>query len=76
MATTEARTAARSSGSQSGKVTPRKALLHPKLPDQDKIKKIYKAIESKDERLELNMYIVGENSAEEEPALAEGSQES
>ena len=28
-------------GLASGKVTPKKALLHPKLPDQDKVKKIY-----------------------------------
>ena len=33
-------------------------------------------IESKDERLELNLYIVGEDSAETEGAMAEGSGES
>ena len=63
-------------GLQSGKVTPRKALLHPKLPDQDQVKRIYKEIETADERIELNLYIVGENSEEEEGAMAEGSQES
>jgi succinate dehydrogenase / fumarate reductase iron-sulfur subunit len=66
-------TAAR--GLKSGKVTARKALLHPKLPDQDRVKKIVKAIESKDERVELNLYIVGDNADEEEGAMAEGSQE-
>ena len=50
-------------GLKSGKVTPRKALLHPKLPDQDKVKKIFKEIHSHDERLELNLYIVGEGDA-------------
>jgi len=53
-------------GLRSGKVTPRKALLHPKLPDQDQVRRIYKEIHSKDERLELNMYIVGENADYEE----------
>jgi succinate dehydrogenase / fumarate reductase, iron-sulfur subunit len=47
-------------GLKSGKVSPKKALLHPKLPDQDKVRRIFKEIESKDERLELNLYIVGE----------------
>jgi hypothetical protein len=32
-------------------------------------------IESKDERLELNLYIVGEQGDESEGAMAEGSQE-
>ncbi|MGI8844931.1 MAG: succinate dehydrogenase/fumarate reductase iron-sulfur subunit [Thermoleophilaceae bacterium] len=62
-------------GLRSGKITPKKALLHPKLPEQDQVRRIYKEIESKDERLELNMYIVGENAQEEEGAMAEGSEE-
>jgi succinate dehydrogenase / fumarate reductase iron-sulfur subunit len=49
---------------RSGKVTPRKALLHPKLPDQSQVRRIFKTIESKDERLELNLYIVGEGGGE------------
>ena len=53
-------------GLKSGKVTPRKALLHPKLPDQDKVKKIFKEVHSHDERLELNLYIVGEGDVEPE----------
>jgi succinate dehydrogenase / fumarate reductase iron-sulfur subunit len=62
-------------GLTSGKVAPMKAIRHHKLPDQSEIKRIYKAIESKDERLELNLYIVGEASGDEEGAMAEGSQE-
>jgi succinate dehydrogenase / fumarate reductase iron-sulfur subunit len=62
-------------GVTSGKVSPAKALIHHKLPDQKQIKRIYKEIESKDERLELNLYIVGESGGEEEGAMAEGSQE-
>jgi succinate dehydrogenase / fumarate reductase, iron-sulfur subunit len=64
------------SGLRSGKVTPRKALMHPKLPDQKQVRRIFKEIESKDERLELNLYIVGEEAGQEEGAMAEGSQES
>jgi succinate dehydrogenase / fumarate reductase iron-sulfur subunit len=52
-------------GLRAGKITPKKALLHPKLPDQDQVKRIYKEIESKDERLELNLYIIGENAEDE-----------
>jgi succinate dehydrogenase / fumarate reductase iron-sulfur subunit len=63
-------------GLKSGKVSPAKALWHHKLPDQGKVKKIFEEIESKDERLELNLYIVAENSGDEEGAMAEGSQES
>ena len=63
-------------GLRSGKVTPRKALRHPKLPDQDQVRRIFKEIESKDERLELNLYIVGEHGDEEQGAMAEASQES
>jgi len=62
-------------GLKSGKVTPRKALLHPKLPDQDSVRRIFKEIHSKDERLELNMYIVGEDSEEEQPSPADVGQE-
>ncbi|MDQ3644214.1 MAG: hypothetical protein M3356_01725, partial [Actinomycetota bacterium] len=62
-------------GLKSGKVAPKKLLFHPKLPDQDNVRKIYKEIESQDERLELNLYIVGEDPADEEGAMAEGSGE-
>jgi succinate dehydrogenase / fumarate reductase iron-sulfur subunit len=62
--TRELPTAAR--GLRSGKVTPRKALLHPKLPDQKNVRKIFHEIESHDERIELNLYIVGEMAEETE----------
>jgi succinate dehydrogenase / fumarate reductase iron-sulfur subunit len=66
-------TAAR--GLKSGKVNPVKAIIHKKLPDQKQIKRIYEEVESKDERLELNLYIVGESGGDEEGAMAEGGQE-
>jgi succinate dehydrogenase iron-sulfur subunit len=58
-------------GLKSGKVTPKKAFLHPKLPDQKQVQRIFREIESKDERIELNLYIVGEQGGEEEGATAE-----
>src|SRR6476646_7641794 len=42
-------------GLASGKVSPIKAIRHHKLPDQNQVRRIYKEIESKDERLELNL---------------------
>jgi succinate dehydrogenase / fumarate reductase iron-sulfur subunit len=62
-------------GLRSGKVTPKKALLHPKLPDQDQVRRIFNEVESKGERVELNLYIVGESGGEEEGVMAEGSGE-
>ena len=53
-------------GLRSGKVSPMKALVHPKLPDQKQVRRIFKEIESKDERIELNLYIVGEQGEESE----------
>jgi succinate dehydrogenase / fumarate reductase iron-sulfur subunit len=41
------------------KVTPGPAMRHHKLPDQDKIKQYFETIESREERLELNLYITG-----------------
>jgi succinate dehydrogenase / fumarate reductase, iron-sulfur subunit len=70
-------TAAR--GLRRGKVTPRKALLHPRLPDQDQVRRIYREIEDADERIELNMYIVGESGEgganDKEPAIGESGAE-
>jgi succinate dehydrogenase / fumarate reductase iron-sulfur subunit len=57
------------------KVGPRKLFLHPKLPDQRQVKRIIEEIGSKGERVELNMYIVGESGGEEEGAQAEGGQQ-
>ena len=62
-------------GLRSGKVTPKKALLHPKLPGQKEVRRIFDEVESHDERIELNLYIIGEMAGEEEGAMAEGSQE-
>src|SRR3954463_3137427 len=62
-------------GVTSGKVSPVKALVHKKLPDQKEIKRIYEEVESRDERVELNLYIVGESGDDEEGAMAEGGQE-
>jgi succinate dehydrogenase / fumarate reductase iron-sulfur subunit len=47
------------------KVGPRKVLMHPKLPDQKQVRRVFQEIESKDERLELNLYIVGEEGGAE-----------
>jgi succinate dehydrogenase / fumarate reductase, iron-sulfur subunit len=57
------------------KVGPRKLFLHPKLPDQKQVKRIVKEIASKDERIELNLYIIGEGGEDEEGAQSEGGQE-
>src|SRR3954469_15926456 len=62
-------------GIKAGKVSPAKALFHHKLPDQKQVRRIYKEIESKDERIELNLYIVGESGGEEEGAMSEGGQQ-
>ncbi|MEX1141203.1 MAG: succinate dehydrogenase/fumarate reductase iron-sulfur subunit [Thermoleophilaceae bacterium] len=63
-------------GLKSGKVTIGKALMHDKLPDQKNVKRIFEEIHSKDERLELNLYIVGESGGEEHGAQSEGGMES
>ena len=62
-------------GLRTGKVTPRKALTHPRLPDQKQVQRIYKEVESHDERIELNLYIVGESGEDEQGAMAEGGQQ-
>src|SRR5436305_9411744 len=62
-------------GLKSGKVKPKAALWHNKLPDQKQVRRIYNEVHSHGERIELNMYIVGESGGEEEGAMAEGSQE-
>jgi succinate dehydrogenase / fumarate reductase, iron-sulfur subunit len=62
-------------GLKSGKVSPVKAVIHHKLPDQKQVRRIYNEVHSHGERIELNMYIVGESGGEEEGAMAEGSRE-
>ena len=66
-------TAAR--GVKAGKVNPIKAIIHHKLPDQKQIKRIYHEVESHGERIELNMYIVGESGGDEQSAVAERGEE-
>jgi hypothetical protein len=39
------------------------------------VRRIYNEVHSHGERIELNMYIVGESGGEEEGAMAEGGQE-
>jgi succinate dehydrogenase / fumarate reductase iron-sulfur subunit len=41
------------------KVTPAKALFHPKLPDQRNVRRIFEEVHGRDERYELNLYITG-----------------
>jgi succinate dehydrogenase / fumarate reductase iron-sulfur subunit len=53
-------------GLKSGKVSPVKALVHHKLPDQKQVRRIYNEVHSHGERIELNMYIVGEGDIEPE----------
>jgi succinate dehydrogenase / fumarate reductase iron-sulfur subunit len=49
-----------------GKVTPAKALLHPHKAPKD-VKRIFRQIHEKDDRYELNLYVVGfEDDADEE----------
>ena len=48
-----------------GKVGPRKVFLHPKLPNQENVRRIFNEVESHGERIELNLYIVGEDSESE-----------
>src|SRR3954465_401717 len=62
-------------GLKAGKVSINKAIRHPKLPDQKQVRRIYNEIESEDERIELNLYIVGESGGDEEGSMAEGGQE-
>jgi succinate dehydrogenase / fumarate reductase iron-sulfur subunit len=52
---------------QRGKVTPKAALLHGHKAEAD-VKKIFKTIEGRSERFELNLYVVGEEDAPEPPA--------
>ena len=48
-----------------GKITPQKALTHPhKAPKE--VKRIFEKIEAQEERVELNLYIVGYDEAEEQ----------
>jgi len=50
-----------------GKVTPQKALLHPHRKQFKDLKDYFEAIEKKDERYELNLYVTGYEDVEETP---------
>jgi succinate dehydrogenase / fumarate reductase iron-sulfur subunit len=54
-----------------GKISPKTALLHEKLPGVENVQRLYEHAEQ--HRLELNLYIVGEGSDtdEKEPAMGE-----
>jgi succinate dehydrogenase / fumarate reductase, iron-sulfur subunit len=56
-----------------GKITPKTALLHEKLPGIENVQRIYDHAEQHHE--ELNLYIVGEGGDEKEPAMAEAPKE-
>jgi succinate dehydrogenase / fumarate reductase iron-sulfur subunit len=62
-------------GLKSGKVSPVKVFWHHKLPDQKQIKRIYHEVEERGERIELNLYIVGESGETEEGAMSEDTVE-
>jgi succinate dehydrogenase / fumarate reductase iron-sulfur subunit len=54
---------------QRGKVTPKKALTHPHKGQYKEIRRIFEQIHDKEERYELNLYVVGyEDDIEEEDA--------
>jgi succinate dehydrogenase / fumarate reductase, iron-sulfur subunit len=60
-----------------GKISPKIALLGHKLPsnDLDAIKKIYAKVEGRSERVELNLYVVGEEDEPDAPQPALQSSE-
>src|SRR3954449_2615189 len=62
-------------GLKAGKVAPTKVFRHPKLPDQKQVKRIYNEVEERGERIELNLYIVGESGDSEEGAMSEDTVE-
>jgi succinate dehydrogenase / fumarate reductase, iron-sulfur subunit len=49
---------------QRGKVTPKKALLHQHKADKQ-VRRIFDHVHDKDERYELNLYVVGEEDQPE-----------
>ena len=52
-----------------GKVTPAKALLHPHKASVD-VKRIFRQVHEKDDRYELNLYVVGYEEDEDEEAVS------
>jgi succinate dehydrogenase / fumarate reductase iron-sulfur subunit len=51
---------------QRGKVTPAKALFHPHKASHD-VKRIYKQVHGREQRYELNLYVVGREDEDERP---------
>jgi hypothetical protein len=45
-------------------------LLHRKLPDQKQVRRIFRQVGSRDERLELNLNIVGDAGSDEHGAMS------
>jgi succinate dehydrogenase iron-sulfur subunit len=58
-----------------GKVSPKGALLGHKIPSADlkAVKRIFDKIESRPERIELNLYISGDDKDNEVAPIAEGN---
>src|SRR3954447_6404290 len=54
---------------QRGKVTPKKALLHPHKAD-DQVRRIFDHVHDKDTRFELNLYVAGEEEDDGEDRVA------
>jgi len=54
---------------QRGKVTPKKALLHPHKADKQ-VRRIFDHVHDKDERFELNLYVAGEEEDDGEDRVA------
>src|SRR3954471_5082309 len=54
---------------QRGKVTPKKALLHPHKADKQ-VRRIFDHVHEKDERFELNLYVAGEEEDDGEDRVA------
>jgi succinate dehydrogenase / fumarate reductase iron-sulfur subunit len=61
-------------GLMRGKMTPKTMLLHThKAPKE--VKKLFDEIDGRDKRIELNLYVVGEEDAPETPAPAQAASE-
>ena len=55
-----------------GKVTPQKALLHPHKAPKD-VKRIFERVHDREERFELNLYVVGQEEEEFEGSAGQTS---
>jgi succinate dehydrogenase / fumarate reductase iron-sulfur subunit len=57
------------------KITPAKALLHPHRKEYKDLDRLFEKIESKPERLELNLYIAGEDEEPQSEHAAAGAEQ-